>query len=438
MAPDPLHYGRPVAHRRDVVVLGAGGHALVCIETLRAAGYDIAGCVSSDGTATADIDAVGVTMIGGEDDLADIVAERHPQWFVAIGDNQARRRAFEAVIAAGGTVVRAISPDARVSPSAHAEPGVLVMPGSVVNALATLGRGAIVNSGAVVDHECEVGAFAHIAPAAALAGGVTVGDGSLVGIGATVTPGRDVGAWTVVGAGAVVVADVGDSETVAGVPARSLHPTAVDTDAGPVRSGPPPSGVGERGHQPWSAPASARAASILVVCTGNLCRSPLVEALLRDGLRRAGVEAIVRSAGLAAPLDQPPDDKLLRVAEELGVGDTVRDHRSRQLTADDLATADLVIAMTAQHRREIEHMARAPVSVGTLRGVAWRADVMAGRPVEVGQWISRLTADLPDGGADDVPGDIDDPIGGRLRHYRTMGDEVNELVRALVDSWSGR
>jgi len=74
-----------------------------------------------------------------------------------------------------------------------------------------------------VDHECEIGAFVHLAPGVALAGRVRVGEGAFLGIGARVIPGRGIGAWAVVGAGAVVLDDVPDGVTVAGVPARPLR-----------------------------------------------------------------------------------------------------------------------------------------------------------------------------------------------------------------------
>src|SRR4029077_2839117 len=81
-----------VEPRPGVVVVGAGGHALVCIEVLREAGIDVAGCVSSDGTSSADLGALGVPMLGTDRDLATLVAGGYTDWFVAIGDNAARAR----------------------------------------------------------------------------------------------------------------------------------------------------------------------------------------------------------------------------------------------------------------------------------------------------------------------------------------------------------
>ena len=166
-----------------VVVVGAGGHALVCIEVLRASGYDVAGCVSADGTASADIGALGVSMLSADGDASVLVAQGHERWFVAIGDNAARSRAANAVLAAGGELVTAVSPQAVVASTVLVGPGALVMPGAVVNALTTIGTGAIVNTGAAIDHECTIGEFAHVAPRAALAGRVSVGTRALVGIG---------------------------------------------------------------------------------------------------------------------------------------------------------------------------------------------------------------------------------------------------------------
>ncbi len=54
--------------------------------------------------------------------------------------------------------------------------------------------------------------------------------------------------------------------------------------------------------------------------------------------------------------------------------------------------------------------------------------------------MSRLAGDVTDseGGRPGAAFDIPDPIGGPLREYRVMGDDVRALVKALVERWSGR
>jgi sugar O-acyltransferase (sialic acid O-acetyltransferase NeuD family) len=204
----------------DVIVVGAGGHALVAIDVLRAAGRHVAGCVTSDGSAAADIGRLGVRLLGTEAVLDGPLDAGTAHVFVAIGDNPTRRDVTGRLLSRGVQLVRAMSPRAVVSDHARVEDGVLVMPGAVVNALATIGVGAIVNTGASVDHECTVGDFAHVGPGAAVAGSAVIGEGALIGMGSAIAPGREIGAWSTVGAGATVVTDVPDGVVVVGTPAR--------------------------------------------------------------------------------------------------------------------------------------------------------------------------------------------------------------------------
>ena len=215
-------YGRGVGDQTPVIVVGAGGHAMVSIEVLRAAGYTVRGCVASHVGAPEGLARLGVPVLGTAHDLPGLLGD-NAAVFVAVGANEARQRLVEQARDAGADLVPAISPVASVSASASVGAGALVMPGAIINALASVGVGAIVNTGAVVEHECVVGDWAHIAPGAVLAGNVTIGEGTLVGVGARVIPGRRVGRWAVVGAGAVVIEDVPDGATVVGVPARTLR-----------------------------------------------------------------------------------------------------------------------------------------------------------------------------------------------------------------------
>lgn len=80
-----------------------------------------------------------------------------------------------------------------------------------------------------------------------------------------------------------------------------------------------------------------RQPSVLVVCTGNLDRSPLAEALLQRELQEAGLDADVASAGVAAPRDATPDPKLQRVATERGVDAST--HRSQRIKPEHVAAA---------------------------------------------------------------------------------------------------
>ena len=90
---------------------------------------------------------------------------------------------------------------------------------------------------------------------------------------------------------------------------------------------------------------------ILVVCVGNICRSPMAEQLLKSALK--GQEGItVESAGLGALVGHPADDYALELMEEMG--EDIRAHRAMQIYPDMVHAADLVLVMEFSHQRAID------------------------------------------------------------------------------------
>lgn len=87
--------------------------------------------------------------------------------------------------------------------------------------------------------------------------------------------------------------------------------------------------------------------SILVVCVGNICRSPLGERFLKAGLP----EVSISSAGLAALVGQGVDEEAARGAAEIGL--VVSHHVARQMTGDLGGAQGLILVMEPGHRAEI-------------------------------------------------------------------------------------
>ena len=90
---------------------------------------------------------------------------------------------------------------------------------------------------------------------------------------------------------------------------------------------------------------------ILIVCTGNICRSPLAEQLLRENLRSAGIDAVVTSAGTHAMTGSAMTPEAAALSTQYGASNT--EHVARQLTEKLIADADLVLTATRDHRRDV-------------------------------------------------------------------------------------
>ena len=90
---------------------------------------------------------------------------------------------------------------------------------------------------------------------------------------------------------------------------------------------------------------------ILTVCTGNICRSPLAEHLLRQHLGRWPIVEVT-SAGTRALVGKPMTAQTIGIAQANGAIDA-NSHSARELGLDQLRDADLVIALTRAHRGEI-------------------------------------------------------------------------------------
>ncbi|GAA0841525.1 protein-tyrosine-phosphatase [Marinobacter szutsaonensis] len=93
---------------------------------------------------------------------------------------------------------------------------------------------------------------------------------------------------------------------------------------------------------------------ILIVCVGNICRSPMAEYLLRARLHEQSGKQI-HSAGIGALVDKPADETALELLKEQGIDAT--GHRARQVTQKMLASADLILAMEEGHLKRLHEIA---------------------------------------------------------------------------------
>lgn len=208
---------------RPFIVLGAGGHAKVVIDTLLTLGREIAGIADPD-PETHGQDILGVSVLGGEETVEALATEdiSLANGIGSTGDAGRRKDVFERFRDKGYEFVSVVHPSAVISAGVEIGDGAQVMAGAIIQPGCRIGENAIVNTGAQIDHDCIIGSHAHIAPGAVLGGTVTVGAETHIGAGTTVIQNISIGNGCLVAAGAVVTKDVADGSKVAGMPAKGI------------------------------------------------------------------------------------------------------------------------------------------------------------------------------------------------------------------------
>jgi len=210
---------------RDIVVVGASGHAKVVIDIIEKQGYfNIIGLI--DDLKERGSKLMGYEVLGDTGRIADLAAGGGiAGGIVAIGHNWVRHHVVQNIRdrSSGFQFVNAIHPSARIAREVRLGMGVALMAGVSVNPGTHIGDFCFINTNASVDHDNTLGDFSCLQPNAATGGNVRIGAFSVVSMGANVIHGVDIGVHTVVGAGSTVLADLPDRVVAYGTPCRVIR-----------------------------------------------------------------------------------------------------------------------------------------------------------------------------------------------------------------------
>ncbi len=143
---------------------------------------------------------------------------------------------------------------------------------------------------------------------------------------------------------------------------------------------------------------------ILLVCTGDICRSPLAAALLQRALAQRGINDLdVSSAGTGAWDGAPVSEGAYLVGLERGLD--LSAHRARLLTRELVDAADLILTMARHHRARVDEL-------------GGESQVFV-----LGEYAGREGDEA----------EVSDPFGGDLEVYRDTCAELEGLIDAAVE-----
>ena len=194
--------------KNSVIIIGAGGHAKVLLETLKLIKWNVIGLIAKD-VVKGDI-LYGIKVLG-DDQAIQFFSPDEVCLVNGIGSlpgNMLRWKLANKFRNKGFSFSQIIHPAACIAEDVIISQGVQVMAGSVLQPGVEIGEDCIINTGVFIDHDCHISANCHLSPGVTLCGGVRIGRNSYIGAGVTVIQGIEIGDNVIVAAGSVVFKNI--------------------------------------------------------------------------------------------------------------------------------------------------------------------------------------------------------------------------------------
>ena len=205
-----------------LIIIGAGGYSKSVLDSIDYYNYRIKGFLDEF---TNEKEHLGYPVMWRSLD-----AIENPEiyfYFIAIGNNERRKIWFDRLMNRELRLINVVDKSAIISHEAKIGTGCFFGKMSVVNSKSVIGNNCIINTKSLVEHGCIVHSHANISTNAVINGDVEIGEGTFVGSCSVTIGQKRIGNWSTVGAGAVVISNVGDNVTVAGIPAKVIKEGAM-------------------------------------------------------------------------------------------------------------------------------------------------------------------------------------------------------------------
>lgn len=202
---------------KDVIIIGAGGHAKVIADIIYKSGDNLIGFLDDNLANKGKEIYLGKKVLGTTKDI-EIYNKNY--FIIGIGNNSIRKKINNEN---NLKLYTAIHPSAIIAEDVKIGTGSVIMAGVVINPGTVIGKNCIINTCSSLDHDNLLEDYVHISPGAHLAGTVSVKEGTWICTGAIVKNNITIGKNNIIGAGGVVIKDIiEENATYIGVPARRI------------------------------------------------------------------------------------------------------------------------------------------------------------------------------------------------------------------------
>ena len=204
---------------KNVVIIGAGGHAKVIADIIIKSEDNLVGFL--DDNKEIDTKVIEDYKVIGDFNNRISLSITHPEYefIIAIGNNSLRKKLSET---RNMKFYTAIHPSAQIGLGVQIGEGTVIMANATINPSTKIGKHCIINTGAIIEHDNKIDDYVHISPNATLCGTVNVGKETHIGAGATIKNNINITKNCTIGAGAVVVKNIEKEGTYVGVPAKRI------------------------------------------------------------------------------------------------------------------------------------------------------------------------------------------------------------------------
>jgi|TARA_B110000037_G_scaffold222702_1_gene298998 sugar O-acyltransferase (sialic acid O-acetyltransferase NeuD family) len=180
-------------NKKQIILIGAGGHCKSCIDVLESENkFEIIGILDLPNRFGQDI--LGYKIIGNDNDIPQLAKDGQNFLLTVghLGDSKKRIKLFNLVKSNGGNLPVIISPTSYVSIHSEIGEGTIIMHHVLVNANAVIQKNCIINSKSIIEHDAVIGNHCHISTASVVNGGVKIGDNVFFGSGAVSKQGIEI------------------------------------------------------------------------------------------------------------------------------------------------------------------------------------------------------------------------------------------------------